>query len=41
MWKAFTYFIVAIPFMLGCVVVDAWQHHKGKGRVDKLKKQKH
>ena len=39
--QAFLYFVVAIPFMIGCVFVDAWQHYKGKGRVDKFKKEKH
>lgn len=26
-----------IPFLIGCVIVDAWQHYKGVGRVDKYK----
>jgi hypothetical protein len=37
---AIIYWIISIPFILGCVFVDMYLHSKGKGRVDKMKKER-
>jgi len=34
------FYIILVPFVIVCALVDMYQHRKGRGRVDKYKNAK-